>query len=392
MFIRKASKIKMKKVSRTPKLSRKLASLSVLALAVVLAVGFTIVPRVRADQFDEQIKQLNQQNSGSQAAVSQLQSVAATYQDAINQLQAQINAMQALINDNLAKQADLQAKIVQSQADLDKQKQVLGENIRVMYVEGQITTIEMLATSKNLSDFVDKEEYRNAVKSKIQTSLKEIATLQNQLKEQKTQVENLLTDQQAQQAQLDASRAQQASLLSYNVSQQSAYNAAIKDNKSKIADLRKQQAAENAKLFAGSGSHIIAGNNGNDTYPNKWRNASQDSMLDSWGMYNRECVSYTAWKVYESGRNMPYWGGHGNANQWDDNARADGIPVDTSPREGDVAIKNSQPYGHAMYVEHVYADGSIYISQYNQSLDGTYSEAIISAEGVRSAGLQFIHF
>lgn len=392
MFMYKHNKTKMFKNTKRPTKFQKLTSLAILGVATITAVGFSYIPRANADSYDAQIKALQSQNASKQAAVNDLASQASSYQDAINKLQQQIDAVQGQININLAKQADLQTQITQSQADLDQQKKVLGENIRVTYVEGQISTIEMLATSKNLSEFVDKEEYHTAVKNKIQDTLKKIAVLQNQLKEQKTQVENLLVDQKAQQAQLDASKGEQDRLLALNSSQQASYNAEINSNKSKISDLRKQQAAENARLFSGSGSHIIAGNNGNDTYPNKWRNADQDSMVDSWGMYNRECVSYTAWKVYESGRFMPYWGGRGNANQWDDNARAAGIPVDGNPKVGDVAVKNSGPYGHVMYVEHVYSDGSIYISQYNQSLNGTYSEAIISAEGVRSAGLQFIHF
>jgi surface antigen len=85
---------------------------------------------------------------------------------------------------------------------------------------------------------------------------------------------------------------------------------------------------------------------------------------------------------------MPYWGGIGNANQWDDNARRAGIPVDTNPQAGDVAIKNSQPYGHAMYVESVNGDGTINISQYNANLNGQFSRAY----NVNPAGLVFIHF
>jgi len=392
MFMYKHHKTKMFKNTKKPTKFRRLSSLAILAVATVTAVGFAYIPRANADQYDEQIKALQGQNANKQAAVNDLASQASSYQDAISKLQQQIDAVQGQINTNLAKQADLQNQITQSQTELDQQKKVLGENIRVTYVEGQISTIEMLATSKNLSEFVDKEEYHTAVKNKIQDTLKKIAVLQNQLKEQKTQVENLLADQKAQQAQLDASKGEQDRLLALNASQQASYNSEIASNKSQIASLRKQQAVENARLFSGNGSHIIAGNNGNDTYPNKWRNASQDSMLDSWGMYNRECVSYTAWKVYESGRFMPYWGGRGNANQWDDNARSAGIPVDGNPKEGDVAVKNSGPYGHVMYVEHVYSDGSIYISQYNASLDGEYSEAIISASTVRSMSLQFIHF
>ena len=147
-----------------------------------------------------------------------------------------------------------------------------------------------------------------------------------------------------------------------------------------------QQAAENAKKFRGS--QIIAGSNGRDTYPNKWRNIPQDSVVDSWGMYNRECVSYTAWKVYESGRYMPYWGGIGNANQWDDNARRMGIPVDGNPRPGDVAVAHWGYYGHVMYVESVNPNGTINISQYNYDFNGTYSEVY----NFPTSGLVFIHF
>ena len=104
-------------------------------------------------------------------------------------------------------------------------------------------------------------------------------------------------------------------------------------------------------------------------------------------MYNRECVSYTAFRVAASGRYMPYWGGHGNANQWPDSARAAGIPVDGNPQVGDVAISMAGPYGHAMYVEAV-GGGKVRVSQYNYgSPAGTYSEMTISA-----AGLYFIHF
>jgi surface antigen len=108
---------------------------------------------------------------------------------------------------------------------------------------------------------------------------------------------------------------------------------------------------------------------------------------DPWGMYKRQCVSYTAWAVTASGRNMPYWGGVGNANQWPDNARNAGIPVDETPRAGDVAIMYVGWAGHAMYVDSVNDDGTINISQYNGNYDGTYSTATISA-----SGLQFIHF
>src|SRR3989338_1000613 len=110
------------------------------------------------------------------------------------------------------------------------------------------------------------------------------------------------------------------------------------------------------------------------------------------GVCTTESASYTAFKVASSGRYMPYWGGRGNAKQWDDNARGAGIPVDSNPRSGDVGISNNGVYGHSFYVEQVAGDGSIYISDYNQQFDGRYREYWVSAETVRFRGLVFIHF
>jgi surface antigen len=155
-----------------------------------------------------------------------------------------------------------------------------------------------------------------------------------------------------------------------------------------MAELRRQQIIANNRYNIGD----FKGSPDNGGYPDKWANARQDSMIDTWGMYNRECVSYTAFRVHQdylagkNNRDMPYWGGHGNANQWDNNARAVGIPVDTNPTPGSIAISNAGAFGHAMYVEAVSGD-RIYVQQYNQQLNGQYSE------GWRyTTGLVFLHF
>lgn len=361
---------------------------ALLALTLVLSFGQGVL--VHADQFDEQINALRAANNENQATANQLQAQADSYQGAINALQGQINSLQTSINANKDKQAQIQNQISAAEAELARQKKVLGDNIRQMYLEGQISTLEMLASSKDLSEFVDKQQYRNSVQSKIQDTLAKITDLKHQLSAQKEEVEKLLKDQETMQGTLASQRNQQNALLSFTEGQKESYTQTIKANNSQIAALRAQQAAANARLF--SGANVVLGSacdtSHGDTYPAPWCSAGQDTMVDSWGMYNRECVSYTAWKVHESGRHMPYWGGIGNANQWDDNARAAGIPVDGSPRAGDVAIKNSQPYGHAMYVESVNGNGTINISQYNSNLNGQFSRAY----NVSTSGLVFIHF
>jgi surface antigen len=367
-------------VKQFPKQFYRLRSI-VCAITLVALIGAAAA--VHADQYDAQINALNAQNNAAQGVLNGLTTQASSYQAVIDQYQAQINDIQAKLAANVAQQASLQQQISDAKDKIALHKKYLGQDIKAMYVDGQLSTIEELATSKNLSDYVDKEEYRVAAQNKINATIKQIAVLQEQLQKQKSELDTLIASQQQQNAQLASAQSQEQQLLSYNQGQQAAYNAQIASNSSQIASLRRAQIAANARFTGAPGTGPACGGG----YPARWCEIPQDSVIDSWGMYNRECVSYTAFRVAASGRNMPYWGGVGNANQWDDNARAAGIPVDGSPRAGDVAISNSGFYGHAMYVESVNANGTINISQYNAALDGRYSTNTISV-----GNLVFIHF
>jgi surface antigen/peptidoglycan hydrolase CwlO-like protein len=366
-------------------------------LIAALAAGCLVTaPFVSADSVQDQINSLQSQNSQSQSTVNSLQSQAASYQDAINQLQAQVDGLQSSITINQNKQAQLQQQIDSDQTELAQQKQVLGDDIKAMYVDGQMTTVEELATSKSLSDFVDAETYRNAVQDKIQQTLAQITQLEGQLKDQKTQVDQLISVQTQQQNQLATTEAQQSQLLSLNQTQQASYNQQIQSNQQQIATLRAEQIAANRKLV--SGGQVDATGSCGGSYPatasgpyGNWGcNYGLDNTIDNWGMYNRECVSYTAWMVYKTYGYMPYWGGSGNANEWPGDAQAAGIPTGSTPKVNSVAIYmggSSDPFGHAMWVKSVNGDGTITVDQYNLYYDGNFYETTIP-----STGLTYIYF
>lgn len=386
IFKRSISKTKiMPKQKRTGTGHSNVLRVLTIALAVAAIVGGASV--AHADKYDDQINALSAQNAASQGVLNGLETQAGSYQAVIGQLQTQINAIQSQLAINQGEQNQLQQQIDADKEAIAAKKASLSSDVKTMYVDGQMSTIEQLATSKNLSDYVDKEEYRTSVQNQLNAKIKEIADLQAKLQTKKDKVDQLVDSEKAQNAQLASDQSQQNQLLSYNQGQQDAYNQQIGANSSQISKLRAQQLAANSRFIGGSysaGSGPACGGG----YPGVWCNAPQDSIIDSWGMYNRECVSYTAFKVAASGRNMPYWGGHGNANQWPGNARAAGIPMDYSggARAGDVAISTAGAFGHAMYVESV-SGGSVFVSQYNAALDGRYSTKTVS-----QSGLYFIHF
>jgi len=358
-------------------------TVGLLTLSSAVLVSGSFLPsisHVLADSFQDQINALNAKNSDARGLVNGLQAQAASYQDAIGQLQQQINGIQGSINANLAQQASLQQQIIDTQHQIDQEKAYLANDVKSMYVDGTPTTLEVLATSKNLSDFVDKQEYRTSVQNKLQDTLNKIAALQKDLQSKKTQVDQLLSEEKSQQDQLASAQAQQQSMLNYNQTQQANYNAQIAANSKQIAQLRAQQAAANHTI----GRDVVAGDPGHGGYPAYLDNAAQDSVIDPWGMYNRECVSYAAWKVKQTYGYMPYWGGSGNANQWPGDARGAGIATGSTPQANSVAIWNVGAFGHAMWVEAVNSDGSIYVSQYNYDYNGHYSEMYVPASQAHS--------
>ncbi len=360
-----------------------LGSLRKAAAGTVLALLLAIYPATStlADNFDDQINALQQQVSAYQEQAGQLRAQADNLQAQIGAIDTQKRAIEAQISANEVKKEQLNQQIQETSDRIVKQKDGLGKNLRSMYVESDISPLEMVASSKSISDFIDKQEYRNKIRDAIQDSLKQIKDLQAKLTAQRQEVENVLASQKALQANLAEQEAQKNQLLAETQGQEDAYRQLVSSNNTKINDLRSQQRAANARFIGSAGSGPACGGG----YPGVYCNAPMDSIVDNWLMYNRECVSYAAWKVYVTHGYSPT--GWGNANMWPGKARNAGLAVDGNPRVGDVAVWNVGYYGHVMYVESVNGDGTITVSQYNADWNGTYSTARVSA-----SGLEFIHF
>ena len=358
--------MKLKLRSTTPRFKKVAAKTILVAAAAVMALA--VPAQVYADRFDDQINAIQGEISGYQAEAARLRSEADTLQNAVNALTAQKNAIQAEINLNQTKYDQLVEQIDANTKRLERQKETLSKTVAQIYANGTTTPIEMLASSKNVGDYVAAQEVRNSVKNQLKSAMDEVKRLKKELESQKTEVERILADQKSRRDDLAAKEAEQANLLAQTQGKEAAYQNLIGSKNSEISSLRAQQRAANAAL----GGRVVAGDPNMGGYPNNLR-GPKDSMVDPWGMYNRECVSYTAWKVYQKNGYMPRWGGRGNANQWPSSAQADGIATGYTPKVGSVAISMSGYYGHAMWVEAV-SGSQIYVSQMNFDLAGSYSE------------------
>jgi cell wall-associated NlpC family hydrolase/surface antigen len=136
-----------------------------------------------------------------------------------------------------------------------------------------------------------------------------------------------------------------------------------------FADLLQAPGTADSGSVDGGGSAGAAGNDYAEADNGVLASSPQDSVVDPWGEYNRECVSWVAWKVQENdGIKLS---GLGSAYQWGGNAPKFGGVVNQTPTVGSVAWYSGGRAGHVAWVTAVQGQ-TISVSEYNYEIPGGY--------------------
>ncbi len=344
-----------------------------MAIAVLLMGFFSgNVAAVSSVELTAQVKALQTQINDGNARARELAAQADSLKKAVAALDIQIGQANNLIEQTTLKIAELQAKLEATQVELDRQKDLLKDSMRALYKKGGASSVELLIGSDSFSQFIDSQEYLTRLKSAIQKSTEKVIELKQQIQAQQEEQQNLLKLQQAQKDAVATTRNERAGLLEQTQGDEARY-------RSLVSSLKSQQAEVNKALFAQI--QLERGNGNNGGYP---YNDYAFSMIpygcgsgegpDRWGYCTRQCVSYAAWAVERSGRQAPMY--YGNAKSWVYAAPASW--QFNSPQAGDVGVATGGGFGHVAYVETVYGNGTMRISQYNAQLRGEYTEATVS--------------
>jgi peptidoglycan hydrolase CwlO-like protein len=371
--------------------------LTLVSLAVLFSVSVPVayIQQAAADQYDDQINSLRAQADQYQGQANQLRAQADTLQNKLDEINAQIAALQAKIQANQARHDQLQQKIQENQTKLENSQNLLGEVLANLYVDNGVTAVEMLASSANISDFVDKQEYRSSVRDQLNSLINDVKDIKAKLENDKKEVEKIMAELDLQNQQLGAVQADQQKLVNETRGEEAAYQQLVSSARDQMASVQSQQQAYYASLVAkgGGGSGVVgsfsywgwSGNQGcAGGYPYC---GGQDTTIDPWNLYNRECVSWVAWALENRfGKSVMPFHGDGNAYQWPYSAPSwSGAFRVPSPQRGDAVILPADggfaPIGHAMIVESVSGD-DIFVSQYNMYGTGQYSTMHIHSSGV----------
>ena len=377
-------------VSRT-RLSFKMKGL-LLAMIVLLMVVATLplAGLVSADPYDDKIAVLTQDMARYQSEADRLNGEAATLQNAVAQLTNEKNALQSQINLNQTKYDKLVIDIASTEKQIKDNQDALGTTIADLYLGDSISPVEMLASSTNIGDFLNKQEYRNSVKDQLAGTIKTVKALKIQLDTQKSAVETVLADQKSARDSLAAKEIEQSNLLAQTKNDESNYQGLVNKSASAIAEAKATQAALRARI-SGSGGYVLVNAGSLPDYP--WNNSNcamwgylstggaDGNGNDGRGYGCRQCASYAAWRMAKATGIYPSWG---NAVDFTGKAKAMGYS-EGAPRAGSLAVmdpgKAGQGYGHVAWVESVNGN-MVTVSQYNYDYGqgyGMYSLMTLNA-------------
>lgn len=395
MLMLKYMKLRTSHHQRTSRVASRSLFGKVLLVTAVLTMAFIAplqsVSRVSADQYDDKINALQQDISKYQSQSQQLNAQAATLQSALAQLANEKATLQAQIDLNQAQYDKLTTEIADTEKKIKDNQDALGTTIANLYVDQAVSPLEMIASSKNISDFLDKQEYRNSVRDQLTSTIKDIKDLKSQLDKQKTDVEAVLNQQKNARDTLIAKESEQQNLLAATQGQESVYQSLISSSAAQIAEAKATQAAVNSRINSSGGFTLVDGGS-LSAYP--WNSSncpmsyyystggSDGNGGDGHGYGCRQCASYVAWRIAKETNVYPSWG---DAVNFTSNAKSTFHSSEGAPQPGSIAVmdpaKAGQFHGHVAWVEAV-SGGQVLVSQYNYDYGagyGMYSKMWLSA-------------
>lgn len=334
----------------------------------------------------EKCKAAEQAEREAKEKAENANSAANTLEAEVNRISNEIALYEARILANQALAEDLKVKIKENSDKLELQQVALAKMLVDMHFEGQPEAIMILAGSSSISDYAEKQSRIDTVKNQVNLSTKTVKSLKEELEGQKKEIDRIIADQEIQKKAANDRRAYQNQLIEKYRNNAEAYVA-------EAEAARKVKETEIANEIARLNSSGVAAA-GTDSYYAKNR-CPQDNLMfgDRWG-YGCQCTSYAGFKANEAWGSRANISGWGNAYDWAKVARRLGYRVDNTPAARTVAVSESGQWGHVMWVEGVNSNGTINVSEYNNSyssisrLPGDYGYRV----GVSTSGLYFIHF
>ena len=361
---------------------------TLMALLTVFAVRTSAYNCKPGDTECEAAKANMQQN---QAAANDFNKKADSVAGVIDQLNSEIGSLTNDIAASEHKIQELKVQITETEQKLSETQTALAEMLINMHFSGDSEPITILAGSKTISDYAERQAREDVAKQEIAAASERVKDMKEKLQTKKNEAEQTLESLNTQRSLIATKRESQKTLMAeYEKSADEAQAVA-----SYWEEQLKALAWTPPSNTVGFGNRSWGANN---TYPYRYNCPQDNVMYTAYGGAVCQCTSYASYKAQEKWGIVNTWGGHAYSYV---NAVGYTVPstgmktyVDNNPAANTIAIQLGGAYGHVMWVEGVNADGSINVTEYNVNWPaiGCYLGDFCSREGVGSSGTWFLHF
>lgn len=257
------------KITNKTQLNRlKLKSVKVLVIFALFLIpsafapttAFALTEQEQLNQLNKKINEANNALKETQAEKRSLQNEIGYYDSEISKSQSKISSLNSQISNLGGEIGKTEIEIIKAETELKKNQDYLSEALRLFYEEGQTSTIELIASSSNFSDFVNKSEYLQVMQLRIKDSADNVIQLMNNLNakkqalaQKKKSSEELKNEEQVEKNQLLGQKSVKDYLLAETKGNEAEYQALIKK-------LKAQEAALQAAIWSkNNGSYVSLG-------------------------------------------------------------------------------------------------------------------------------------
>lgn len=260
----------------------------VLSMGMVLNVNATTIEDAQK-KADELQSQKNSAEADKNSLTTQLNTIVQEMQDAEKKLTAKQTEIQ-----------EAEEELVQAKVDEDNQYQSMKKRIKFMYEYGNTQLIEILISSENIGDFLNKAEYVSQISSydrerltifqdtvkdveekeaSLQAEYTELEGLQNQLISKQNEVQTMLDTKNVQLADLEKQIGENAATLKNLIAQAEAER------------IKQEQAAAAAAAAAAAQQQQEANNNNNNSGGggSSYVPPSSDTVVSGNGQFTNPC-------------------------------------------------------------------------------------------------------
>ena len=283
-------------------MKRRMRKVTALVLSVGMVLSMTVTSG--AVTIDEAQKKADELQSQKNAAQAEKDTLAAK----LNSIIAQMNKTQEELSAKETEISTAEEELVQAKVDEDDQYNSMKKRIKYMYEGGNTQFLEILMSSSNIGDLLNKAEYVSKLSSydrdmltafqdtvkaveekeaKLQDEYEKLNTLQSSLVSQQTEAQTLISSKEAQIAEIQDQITDNANLL-----------ADLKAKAEEAKRLQEEQAAAAAAAAAKKNNSTSSSNGSSSSGSSSSRPASSGNVVSGSGYFTHPCPGMTYQSSY----------------------------------------------------------------------------------------------